>query len=851
MSIKIKIPCKDLDFIIVGGLLYINEFNNIYLNEEKKYIGENYSLFRIYDKKEKISITKSLIYSKFPVLLIQQKEKCYGYYYKPVINKSILSLKITHNNIKSEDKQSEKLSPENRLPETQSLEGNRSLKHSPENRLSETQSLEDKQSENTSAINITSDNVESKIIKSENLELENDLELEKANSESEYVEIEILFTDHLIATKEEVHLGLWDTKNIINFRKEPFYLKKYERKFWYDIVTDIVNGELNILFDANQIYINPDLMKDSLLRAKLFLNRLFDSKNLIHNEFISKDKPLNYGGNELYSLVTYEFYRALFYCSYPVFSEDFDKGLKIIENLIENEIFYIKIPELNESTVYYNTIGKINEGKIYGHTQFNTGLTGYPGGQAAILKILGKFLNEVKLDPGLKKKIENRFYEMLKFMDYIYSEDGISYTYPIFPTNESELFKSESSPFAFCSASTSEVVLAYIEAYIFTNSPEYLQKSIVLIKKLNPCGKNSFFRCSGFLRDASIKEYDGVSAVNIIEANIKLYNLLNNVDYKNNAIIIGSYILTFQYMYETNDLKIKYFADPMTKSFSPRLSIWDTLMWAETYFSLFKLTNKFFWLKLFKVTLFNAIEIQSEISGGVPESVVFNYINGLKTGPVENGITCWLLKIIGEYFKFYDIDYLKDDVDYIKKYDVIKNTVKIDYNVEYYRLSLFYRFKKYIKRKIPRILKRNIKKLFPYRIKAVYQHVDFTHIPSYYHKKNGRTDNLMFNYLKRENNIFVSLESDFNKNIIIDKVLFPKFSFDKEIISVKELKTIGKNISELEVVFEDFQKIFICVKSNAVDKCNFDGNNLIFETTLKSNWNNNGYFEIEMFLFEE
>lgn len=758
--IKFNIEKTQLDFIIVGGLLYLNNFDDIPFQEEKEYIGENYSLFRIYDIKKENSVIKSLIYSKFPVLLIQLKDKCLGYFFTPVIKESILSIKLS--------------------------------------------------------------------------------------SDDQNILIELLFANHLIAEKEIVHLGLWTNKRLTRFKNESLFIKKYENKHWYDIIYEIVQKDLNSVFETNEIDINADKLKDSLLRVKNFLNRLYDRKNKIHTEFISRNKPISYGGNELYSLTTYEFYRAFYLCRYPILTDDFDKGINILSNLINNKVFYVNIPELNNSVVYYNTIGRNNNGDIYGHTQFNTGLTGYPGGQAAILKILGKFLNEINLPPDFKQIVETRFYRILNFIDYIYSEEGFSYTYPILPTEESELFKSESSPAIFSIGATAEVINAYIEVYSYTQKQVYIDRAIHLLSKINPSGVNSFFKTSGFLRDADMNETDGVSAINLIKANIKIYYILNDIKYKTAAEIIGTYLITFQYMYSHPNLDIKFYVDPMIKSFSPRLGLWDTLLWTDAYFDLFKLTNKYFWLKLYKITLYKAIDMQSKISGGIPESVVFDYINGLKKAEIENGISCWFIKIIKDYFEFKNIDFIKNEEEKINEYDVIKNDLKISYYSDYYILSNYYKTKRFIKKIIPRFLKRKVKQFLPLKIKQVYQHKSYTAVPLFYNNASGTLKNAVFNYLKYDNNVFVNINTVYNNEIIIEKVFFPVITFKKEIIKINKLAFIGNNVTKLEVVFEDFQKIKILISPYGVDDCYNDMNKLVFETTLKSNWNNNGGLELNL-----
>ncbi|HOK40884.1 MAG TPA: hypothetical protein PLD27_07600 [bacterium] len=763
MKYQITLNKNEFEFLIIGGLLYLSNNSSIPFNEEKKFFGENYGIFRIFDKKENNAIIKSLIYSKFPILIIKYKEKAKAYFFNPIINNAILSI---------------------------------SLK----------------------------------------------------NFDDELI-LEFLFTEHLIFLKTEPLISNWEEKKIIKFDEQLLHIKIFENKNWLQILYDIVREELSKINELEEISLDLNLLKESVFATRFFLNRIFDYKNLIHSEFIFNDCSLNFGGIELFSLLTYEFYRVYNYCRFPVLKNDFDLGIKILENLISKK-FYEQIPELNNSIVFHNTIGKKKNNELFAHTQFNTGLTGYPGGQATIIKIIGKLLNEIELPDELKNNLSNIFFNSLKFLDYFYNSNGYSYTYPLFPANENEFYKCESSPHIITIGGTAEAINAYLEAYKFTQENNYFDKALELLEKINPDDENNFFYGYGFLRDANYNEIDGVSAIPLIFANIDTYKITQDIKYRDKAEALGFYLLTFQYFYETEKLKIKFYVDPMAKSFAPRLAIWDTLLWAEAYFELYKQTKKFFWFRLFKITFYSALKYQSSVSGGVPESVPFNFIDGLSEIKIENGISCWINMIAQKYCEFTNnILLFENDNSNEKNYfDVIENKININYSTIYYKEKRITKIKNKFKRIVPKFIKRLIKKIFILDYK-LYKSSNSKFNFSTLKKFEGSTEKIYFNYLKNKNTIEIEISCNDKYDVIINNVFIILTFIKNEIIDVKSDERIKENIKSLYLTFDNYQKIKITFNDFAIDNFSFLKNQLLLDVSLKANWNNNGKFSDKIKFF--
>ena len=363
------------EFLILPGSLCINDFNLInekdwkIFNKTRRYLGENYAVFRIDNRFENGFFFRSMAYSKLPCIIIQFSDYCEIIEIPDNANLNFLSLGVKFDN---------------------------------------------------PGISIKIGYLKFGFKYKSNLHLgewEHNIEIEPYKKN---------YFDNASNISEISEM--FEAKKNIN--AENFKILKYDR--WYDYIDKLINtlsdDNRNIILDESEIV-------DSIKLSAEFAGKIYDVKNGIHCEFIEPDNPSFELNRELYCLPTYEFGR-LYYLSL-IYPEKINEYFLTLKNILKKII--VDLPEL-DCSITHNTIGLDDYNEIYAHTQFNTGLAGYPGGVASDLIYILLFCKKNNFSKD--GEIINLCAKLIRWLEYVRNEDkSFSYTIPSVPTKEELFYK--------------------------------------------------------------------------------------------------------------------------------------------------------------------------------------------------------------------------------------------------------------------------------------------------------------------------------------------------------------------------------------------------------------------------
>ncbi|HPN31971.1 MAG TPA: hypothetical protein PKY81_13535 [bacterium] len=562
-------------FLILPGSLYLNDFNLITepnwknLNKTRRYLGENYAVFRIGNNFENGYFFRPLAYSKLPCAIIQFFDYCEIIEFPDNANLNLLSAGFRYDN---------------------------------------------------PGISIKIGYYKFEIKCKSKLHLgewERNIELDPNKT----------LDSHNASIMPEISEKIDAKKNL---KSEDFKILKYEK--WYDYTNKLIKtcGEV-----SGHIILEETEIIDSIKLSAEFSGKIYDSKNEIHCEFIEPDNPSFELNRELYCLPTYEFGR-LYYLSL-IYPEKIPEYFLTIKNILKKII--VDLPEL-DCSVTHNTIGIDDYNGIYAHTQFNTGLAGYPGGIASDLIYILLFCRKNNFSND--NEIINQCAKLIRWLEYARNSDKtFSYTIPSVPAKEELFYKCETGEKNITTGGTSAAAYAFCLWAEITGEKKYFAAAKESIESVLPSKKFFNFNFYGFLRDGGAFENDGVSAYYTIKTLVELN--ARGYDYSSELSKIGGYI--FQWVYNRKDYseEISGFADPMTDSFSPRLAVWDTVLWSEMYLDLYKNSGCENYLILSKLCFKKAIGFQNKRTGGIPESVGINFNGSLIPVNLNNGVSLWII----------------------------------------------------------------------------------------------------------------------------------------------------------------------------------------------------------------
>jgi len=140
--------------------------------------------------------------------------------------------------------------------------------------------------------------------------------------------------------------------------------------------------------------------------------------------------------------------------------------------------------------------------------------------------------------------------------------------------------------------------------------------------------------CYNGLRDIGINEVEAFSAVSIIDAFLDAYDVTNDEKCVENALTYAYYTLTWFYLYDTRNLKLKYSFHPISYSITPRLSPYESVWIVSTYLRLSEVTGDDLWRRMATATYNETVKWRSS-NGGLSEGVFPRFLTKLEPLPME------------------------------------------------------------------------------------------------------------------------------------------------------------------------------------------------------------------------
>jgi len=444
-----------------------------------------------------------------------------------------------------------------------------------------------------------------------------------------------IFNDFDIYKKEHKDYIEWNTKKlklmgkyILNLqgKKLKIRFKEYYGDDWKDIVQqylydlNLEREKIDIIFHFNKT-IN-------------FLYSVYDKKEGIYIEWKLRNKN---------GFMSYYFalpiYNTLVSDLYLIYKKTNNIKIKEISEGVKRLLLNERASKLfNEGRVWHNSVSKSLKG-IRFFTHLGTGLGGYPGGQATILR---SFLERIKYgdnDPELIKKTK----QGLKWLLNNLHEDGHwNRVYYVF--EERSPFKLETGETSYSVGGNAEGAIALLLAHDVFGDKIYLDKGLLALDWVNKFIEGGVIT-SGYLRDNKQDETDGVSAIFAVQANLMAYKLLKEKEYLDYALDFGYYMTTWQRWW---DKEYPSF-DTLVFSFTPRIAPCETVWAAEAYLDLYNATNDELWLILSE-NAFKSINYENNY-GGYSEAIYYDEKLGLHPHHFEcvyttDAVLRYLLKYI-------------------------------------------------------------------------------------------------------------------------------------------------------------------------------------------------------------
>jgi hypothetical protein len=289
----------------------------------------------------------------------------------------------------------------------------------------------------------------------------------------------------------------------------------------------------------------------------------------------------------------------------------------------------------------WNNIAGFNRRLLFSNI-YNTGVGGFPGGQATIVRsLLARFMRG-DADPRLL----NYGLQGAEWLRGALFGDGHWARSYVLPKMNYSATGSDTGEDSLSIGANAEGSSALFLAYEASRSEKYLhaaRKALDFVNRFSMPWPLAF----GYLRDNKMREADGISSVFAISANLKAYRLLEDKAYLDAALRWGWYLMTWVRIWKINDLPVDWSMDPLISSFKPRVSSFETALAASAALELFEATKDEFWLKISE-NIINRINVENSYLG-YSEGLYISLDKELKSVPFESSyatsaVVEWLLK---------------------------------------------------------------------------------------------------------------------------------------------------------------------------------------------------------------
>ena len=273
---------------------------------------------------------------------------------------------------------------------------------------------------------------------------------------------------------------------------------------------------------------------------------------------------------------------------------------------------------------------------------YNTGVGGFPGGQATIVRSLLTRFMDGDADPGLLSYA-------LQGADWLRGalfEDGHWARSYVLPGLVYSGPGSDTGEYSLSIGANAEGSLALLLAGEAAKTDKYLcaaRKALDFVNGFSTPWPLAF----GYLRDNKMRETDGISAVFAVSANLKAYRLFGDKADLDAALRWGWYLMTWVRIWNISGLSADWSVDPLISSFKPRVSSYETALAARAALELYEVTKDEFWLKISE-NIFNSTSVENAYPG-YSEGLYITLDKELRSVPFESAyatsaVVDWLLK---------------------------------------------------------------------------------------------------------------------------------------------------------------------------------------------------------------
>lgn len=430
-----------------------------------------------------------------------------------------------------------------------------------------------------------------------------------------------LFKEFDVKEKENAWLGVGKKRRVSlkievgdSFR---FSVKIKRYKNWMDAVRSYVEKML-------PEEIKVDCADKVFEQGKQALWRSYDHLTGSFLQLPWRDSPGFTFVNSSYSLLTYEAVRLHYFTKWCSETKDevFHEWSQRLRNLFINPKLYKKNPRVGEGLVWYNMTNLTRKG-LEGYFYMDCGYGGYPGGQGSIAFHLLQYLNYTE-----DKEVERLVKQSLEYILSTQKENG---SWPMAFRQEGFIgMRPERLDRYETFGGTSECVRALIAGYKRFKDKRMKNAALKGLSYL----ESNYPICYNGLRDIGINEVEAFSAVSIIDAFLDAYDVTNDEKCVENALTYAYYTLTWFYLYDTRNLKLKYSFHPISYSITPRLSPYESVWIVSTYLRLSEVTGDDLWRRMATATYNETVKWRSS-NGGLSEGVFPRFLTKLEPLPME------------------------------------------------------------------------------------------------------------------------------------------------------------------------------------------------------------------------
>jgi len=443
--------------------------------------------------------------------------------------------------------------------------------------------------------------------------------------------ITIRHLSHCRRTKHKTHFGAWREEPVVPLAagsQLPTY-QRYAGTGWCTLMRDYARR----LMASAPGTVSGETWDDAVRQAGGYLRRCRDPRTGVHAEFMRRHTAHHVGGSSLFCLIAYELERA------DTLDRQGDTAAARAawQAIIMADTASVVLPELGGARLWHNTAGR-QQGQLWFHTEYASGMAGYPGGQANLLAAALRVWSRHRDWPGegrLRAGCEWLLRTQL-------SDGGWALAYPTVPAEEPDNQRQATAARA-ATGATAAAARALLTASAVWDEPGWRVAALRGLQAVNPQAPHYAFAGSGFLRDAGENEQDGVSGAELLQANLLAWQQTRAACWRDTAVALGCYLIGWQRGWGR---KGGYgLVDPMVSSFAPRLALWDTMLWAEAYLALADATGDNFWQELGAWTAAHVLPYRDRLSGGWSESWALDAAGAAHPFYLENGVTVWMLRL--------------------------------------------------------------------------------------------------------------------------------------------------------------------------------------------------------------